>query len=334
MAQAQILPSTSSGVLEDAPVPLPPTGKLGDGEEFVDLTKPEPAPAPAAEPAKLAPAAAAPAAEPAKPAEDEIPEELRGKTPAQLAKMYREAQSAIGRQGSELGDLRRRVDGFIQATLAGQNKPAPTAAAPAAAPAAPAELDEAEFFRKPFDAVQKAIAEHPAIKRIEETLGKTAADQASARAADAKHRFDSAHPDAVDILANPEFQAWVGASRVRQGLLMRAHRHYDFDAGDEVFSTWKALNKKPAAPAAASAAAPAVDPAAAASDAARTLAARRRELQAAGVPTGGNGSAAPASGSKKIFRRADILDLMENNPARYEQLAAEIELAYREKRVR
>jgi hypothetical protein len=38
--------------------------------------------------------------------------------------------------------------------------------------------------------------------------------------------------------------------------------------------------------------------------------------------------------TKKIYRRADVLELMENHPERYEMLAPEIELAYAEGRVR
>jgi hypothetical protein len=123
---------------------------------------------------------------------------------------------------------------------------------------------------------------------------------------------------------------------------MQAHRDFNFEAGDEVFGTWKALKgigKKAPAPAAT------VDPAAEeaanaakAAEAGRILsqqAKRKRELAAGSVPSGGGagGSGAP-TGSKKIFRRADVLKLMETDQDRYEQLAPEIEAAYREGRVR
>ena len=49
----------------------------------------------------------------------------------------------------------------------------------------------------------------------------------------------------------------------------------------------------------------------------------------------GGGSAGPdKSGAKRIFRRADVLKLMEEQPDRYEALSGEIEKAYREGRVR
>jgi hypothetical protein len=256
--------------------------------------------------------------------------------------MYKEAQSLIGRQGSELGDLRRRTDTAIQASLAALSQRREASTPKVEAPAEPEKIDEAEFFRAPGDAIAKAIAAHPVIKRIEETLGKSAKDQAVSRAEQAAERFNGAHPDAAEIMANPEFRQWVGASRVRQGLLMQAHRDFNFEAGDEVFGTWKALKgigKKAPAPAAT------VDPAAEeaanaakAAEAGRILsqqAKRKRELAAGSVPSGGGagGSGAP-TGSKKIFRRADVLKLMETDQDRYEQLAPEIEAAYREGRVR
>ena len=43
-------------------------------------------------------------------------------------------------------------------------------------------------------------------------------------------------------------------------------------------------------------------------------------------------NAAPAS--QKIYRRADVLRLMEEQPERYEAMADEITLAYKEGRVR
>jgi hypothetical protein len=38
--------------------------------------------------------------------------------------------------------------------------------------------------------------------------------------------------------------------------------------------------------------------------------------------------------SKKIYRRSDIISLMQNNPSKYDELYAEITQAYREGRVK
>lgn len=328
---AQVLPASSNEVLEDTDGALLPEPKVEAGEEFVDLTA-TPAATPAAAPAAKPAAVAAPAAADA--GEEDVPVALRGKSTKDLAKMYTDAQSLIGRQGTELGELRRRADQAIHTSLAALAKARDGAPAAPAAAAVPATVDEADFFRAPSEAVAKAIESSPIIKEIRETLGKAAEAQAIGRATAATDRFNTAHPDAGTILNDPEFRQWVQASPVRTELLRRAHQRYDFDAGDEVFGTWKAL-KGAAKPAAAAAAAPAaVDAAAAASAAGAALAARKKALQAAAVPSGGGSAGPDKSGSKKIFRRADVLKLMEEDPARYEALSSEIELAYRQGRVR
>lgn len=345
-------PQSKVKLLEDGDAALisGSTDPVEAGVEFADLSKLGES---EKKPEDAAPAAAAPAAKPAAAApaapDEELPTELKGKTPAQLAKMLKDAQSLIGRQGSELGDLRQRVDFAIQTSLAAVKARGEKPAEPAPAAKPEPVLDETEFFAKPLEAISKAIENHPLIKKIEQTLGKSAADAETTRATRSTERFNAAHPDAQEILGKPEFRQWVAASPIRRALMARAHNQFDFDAGDEVFSTWKALQgigvrSAPAAgdtgtvaaPAAA-AAAPAAD---AVSEAARTLAAARTakaaaaaQTAAAVVPTGGT-SAAGTGGTKKVFRRADVLHLMETDPARYEQLADEIALAYAEGRVR
>lgn len=328
------VPESKSQLLEDddtALLPEVPEGEAKEDEEFVDLhATPEPEQKPAAKaPAK----AAAPKKEdiPGEAAGDEeIPADLKGKTPAQLAKMYRDAQSLIGRQGQELGEFRRKADQLIQASLAAIA--AKKEAAPAAKVDAPAEQDDTEFFAKPKEAIARAIAEHPLIKQLTAQMSQAEKDKVINVATTNTERFNKAHPDAPQIIQDPEFRAWVGASKVRQQLLAQAHSKFDFDAGDEVFSTWKALKGVKAAPAAGEGTSE-TDAATAASEAARALAKRKQALNAAKTPTGGNG-VQNKGGAKKIYRRADVLKLMEQDPDRYEALSGEIQQAYAEGRVR
>jgi hypothetical protein len=286
---------------------------LGDAIAGKTTVKPfeDAQPAPATKPAAK-PAAA--------PAEDAIPEQFKGKTVSQLAKMYQDAQELIGRQGRELGDVRRLADSVIKAQLAA--KPA-APAAPAADPAA----DDAAFFAKPGEAIQKAIENSPIVKQLREQLGKVEADKQVVRMTSAKTQFDTEHPDAGAIMDSPEFREWVRASPIRVALLQRADQKYDFVAGNEVFSTWKALRgvQKPAEGAQDA-------EQQAASAAAATLAKRKAQLKAASVPAGGSGGAGKEGGGKK-YRRVEILALMENNPEKYAEMAEEIQKAYDEKRV-
>jgi hypothetical protein len=323
---------------EDGVVYADLSGKIADSTETVIADEGKVsivAPAAAAKPA-AAPAKDAPAAEET----DELPADLKGKTPSQLAKMYADAQALIGRQGQELGSYRNKFDQFLQADLAAR-----TAAAKAAAAAKPAaetkpalsdDEEDAQVFAKPREAISKLIENHPLIKEIRDTLGKAAAEKTTAAMKTNEQKFAEAHPDAQEIVNDENFQEWVKKSPVRTALMQRAHKHYDFVAGNEVFETWKALQgvgKKPAVDTAA-------EEAAAASAAAATLAKRKATLKAAGVPTGGNagqsaGAGAGKSGDgKPIYRRIDVLNMMENDPERYASMADEFAAAYAEKRVR
>jgi hypothetical protein len=272
--------------------------------------------------------------------DDDLPPEFRGKSKKDVVKMYQEAHSAIGRQGQELGELRRRADLAIQTSL--QALRSKQSADPkAAAKPADEDIDESQIFADPKTAIAKLVENHPIIKEIRETLGKNASDAQVSRAAAATERFNQAHPDSREILADPEFRQWVAASNVRRQLLLRANNHFDFEAGDEVFSTWKALKGKAQPTSGGEGDAAAADGAPTEAEvkaAASTLAKQRQAkqqaaAQAAAAPTGG-ASAGKPQGGKKIFRRADVLRLMETDEERYAQLAPEIELAYKEGRVR
>jgi hypothetical protein len=260
---------------------------------------------------------ALPKVKPAKPAaaavDDDIPAELKGKTPAELARMYREAQSVIGRQGSELGDLRRTADDYIKAKLRSDT----AAAAPKVEPAK--EPDDVDFFTNPKDAISRIIAEHPALKTLEGAAREAAASNIQRQRAEAEVQFNTAHPDATQVLADPEFRAWVVKSPLRQQMLVRAHKHYDLQSANEVFNTWKELK---------AARTPAPTP--------KPTAQRAAGKEAARVPTGGNAGqrTGEAKPGEKIYRRADIIRMMETDPDRYALMGDEITKAYQEGRVR
>lgn len=302
---------------------------------------------PAVPAAKVAPAAAAaPVAAPAV-GEEEVPEEFRGKSKKEIVEMYRNAHSTIGRQGSELAKFRQYADRLLQSGM--QTRAAPQAPA---APAAPAEqpLDDAAIFAKPLEAVNKLIENHPLVKEIRAKFGDVEADVAVRRAEASKARFDSAHPDASQILQDPEFRSWVQASPMRSRMLVAADKQYNFEAGDELFGTWKALRKvqrpQDVAVAGQPAAVTDAQPTEAEVKQAATTLARARAMKqanaaaasAASVPTGGSvgakaGQTANGKGGK-IYRRVDLIELQIQNPDRYEAMQDEIQAAYRENRVR
>jgi hypothetical protein len=149
--------------------------------------------------------------------EEEIPDRYKGKTAKDLIRMHQEAEKLMGRHSKEVGDLRRVVDDFIKAQTVAKE--------------APIEED-VDFFSDPKKAVEVAVSRHPKIKEAERMSAELARQTAL-------QQLQSAHPEYQDILSDENFKEWVGKSKVRSELLSRADQRFDFDAADELFSSWK-----------------------------------------------------------------------------------------------
>jgi predicted RNA-binding protein YlqC (UPF0109 family) len=224
--------------------------------------------------------------------EDDLPEKYKGKDLKEIARMHQEAEKLIGRQGSEVGELRKIVDDFIKAQASSSQQPQEP-------------VEEVDFFSDPEKAVSKAIENHPKIKQAEQAA-------LQMRIAETVNMLKQKHPDFMQVAESPSFQEWVSASKVRVQLFAAAN-NYDFDAADELLTVWK--ERKQVADA--------------------TIKAekqdRERLIKSATATAAKGSEEAP---SKKIYRRADIIKLMQNDPDRYDLMQPEIMAAYREGRVR
>ena len=221
----------------------------------------------------------------------DVPPEYQGKTQAELIKMHQEAQSRLGTQGSEVGELRRIVDDFIL-------KQSETKA--------PEPAEEVDFFADPDKAVESKIANHPAIREAQETTLRIRQEQA-------KQELINKHPDAQEIIQTPEFINWVKSDDIRMELLTRADQQYDSKAADNLFSQWKQIKQS--------------------SETAVQNEVEARKDTVKRASTGGAKGSTEAP-SKKIYRRADIIELMKTDPRRYQSMEPEIRKAYMEKRVK
>lgn len=150
---------------------------------------------------------------------DDLPEKYKGKSAKEIAKMHQDAEKLIGKQGSEVGELRRVVDDFIKTQSAKDQKPEET-------------LVDDDFFVEPKSAVKRAIDNHPAIKE---------AQQASVqmRRAETLSKLESQFPDFMETVQAPEFADWIKSSRVRTELFTRAETQFDYDSAQELLATWK-----------------------------------------------------------------------------------------------
>lgn len=227
--------------------------------------------------------------------EVEIPEKYRGKSVKDIVKMHQEAERMIGKQAQEVGEVRKLADELIKKQLS--NTPQVESEL---------ELDDTEFFANPKEAITKAVNSHPTVRQAAEAA-------AQLKAMQAKQAILAAHPDFAEVVQDSDFQEWVMKSKVRSQLFRQAD-NYDIDAADELLSTYKELKNV------------------------KTSKATQEitEKRTAALKAANTGSNAVTSGekSKKIYRRADIIRLMNTDPQRYASLQDDIMLAYSEGRVR
>lgn len=226
--------------------------------------------------------------------EDDLPEKYRGKTPAEIARMHQEAEKMLGRQSGEVGELRKIVDDFVRSQLEAKTTQTST------------EDEEVDWYTDPDKAVQRAIENHPKLKQAEEVSRQMNHARAMAT-------LKAKHPDFQQVLSDQTFGEWVQASKVRMQLFRQADQGYDVDAADELLSTWKERQ---------SFAKQAV---------AQDKGTRKDRVKSASTGSASGSGEAP---SRKIYRRADIIKLMQTDPDRYMAMADEIQKAYQEKRVR
>lgn len=228
-----------------------------------------------------------------KPLDEEVPDKYRGKSLKDIVAMHQEAEKLIGRQGSEVGDLRKIVDDFIK-TQTTKNS----------------EVDEIattdeDFFIEPKSAVNRAIDNHPAIKEAQHA-------SLSMKRAETVSRLKQEFPDAMEVVQSPDFAKWIEGSKVRTELFVRAETQYDYDSAKELLDNWKerqTLSKK-------------------VTDTSKVD--RDQQLKAADI---GNNNGASETVAKKKYRRQDIMKLMTTDPDRYDAMSNEIMAAYREGRV-
>ncbi len=230
------------------------------------------------------------------PQSDETPDKYKGKSIKEVISMHQEAEKLIGTQGSEVGDLRKIVDGYIQTQLANNTQ----------TPAATPEETKVDFFEDPEAAVSKAIENHPDVVKARQSA-------LEMRRTTSLTNLQAKYPDMKEVLNTPAFAEWIKASPIRAELFNRADKEFDFDAADELIGNFRERTKV-------------------AQQAVQTETSVRQEA----VRNASTGSAAGTgnSGSKRIYRRADIIKLMKTDPDRYEALNDEIMLAYAEGRVR
>ena len=226
--------------------------------------------------------------------EPSVPEKYQNKSLQEVVQMHQEAEKLLGKQSSEVGELRKVVDDHIQTQLKQQ------------APVQQQEEDDTDFFVDPQAAVNRAIDNHPKIQEANQVTQRYRKETALAE-------LSKKHPEMETILKDVNFAEWIKGSKIRTQLFVQADQAYDYDAADELLSLWKER---------ASVAQQTV---------AVEKQARKQQVKSAST---GNARGTGQTQRKKQYRRADIIKLMKTDPDRYAALSEEIFQAYADGRVK
>ena len=227
-----------------------------------------------------------------------LPDKYKGKTVEDLAKMHQEAEKLIGKHAQEVGEHRKFFDDMMKRELLQKKAQQPT------------QEDEdpnEKFFKKPTEAMDEYLSNHPTIKQAQEQA-------LVMKAQTAQQHLQQQFPDYVQVIQTPEFKQWVDASPIRQKLYQEADGSYDITSATELLSTWKAITGSKQSEQQ--------------TITTQSQETRSKSLKAASVDTGATGVS-----SKKRYSRLALQDLLKTNPDKYYANSDEILLAYEEGRI-
>lgn len=148
-----------------------------------------------------------------------IPPKFKDASKEDVARAYAELEKTLGRQGQEMGELRKLADEFIKRELDRNSTPKESKK----------RLEFEDLVEDPEAAVTRAVEDR--FKSVEDRFNQYEREKSI-------NDFAAKHPDFQEIGADPQFHEWVKQSpyRIRQ---FQAADKFDLDAADELMSTWK-----------------------------------------------------------------------------------------------
>ncbi len=235
--------------------------------------------------------------------DESLPEKYQGKSIADVIEMHQNVEQALSKQGIDLGKQRATV-GSLREALEQQKVTVETEVDQFSGN----EASEEDFYADPAAAVKSAIEQHPEIVRARE-------ERINLEHQHNAESLGAVHPNFKETVKTEEFQNWVEASTFRTELFLKADNQYDVEAAKELFGTWEQIQNVTKTKQAS------VKSEKSRKDALRQMSSESR--------TGGE-----SLGGKKVYRRADLINLQVTDPNRYAALADEIQQAYAEGRVK
>jgi hypothetical protein len=235
----------------------------------------------------------------AKKEEAQLPPKFEGKNVDEIVKSYANLEQQFGRQGSELGELRKLADSLIQKNLQDTSN--------TRSESLEKSISEDDFYSDPVNAVRKVVEE--ALEPMKSNLSQSKVDSTV-------QRLQAKHPDMADVVNDLGFQQWIMESTPRQDMWVKASNG-DFEYADELFTQYKGNNTSQVQ-----------------AQKEQKQVVKNRELEDASSVSAGASQDAGGSSGKTIYRRSELIRLKMNDPTRYGDLHGEIMQAYAEGRVR
>lgn len=232
----------------------------------------------------------------------EVPEKFQGKSFEEVVEMYRNLEKDYGRKGNEVGELRKLTDELLQLEIQQKRNNQQHVNAKEEE-----VLSDDDWFSSPKQATDKYLEKSSLAQEVRELKEKLSSkDREAAHAA-----FIEKHPDYMDLAQKSDFQEFVSASKYRLDLAQKADQ-YDYEAANELFDLYKAIRPSEGA----------------------TEVSDKTDKQEARKKATLEGTGNRNKGTKKVYRRADLIKMKMQDPNRYMAMQDEIMQAYAEGRVK
>jgi len=270
----------------------------GEGEEFVDLNQPDVE--------ETVDTGEEEATENNEPTENQLPDKFRNKSMSEVVEMYQNLEKEFGRKGNEVGELRKLTDELLQLEIQQKKQNQERVSSQEE------DISDDDWFTSPKEATDKYLQKSGLAKEVEQLKEKlTSRDREEAHKA-----FVEKHPDYKDLAQNEDFQTFVKDSKYRLDLAQKADQ-YDYEAANELFDMYKAIRGNKGAQSEADEGAD-----------------KSQQQQQARKKATLEGSSNRSKGTKKVYRRADLIKMKMNDPERYMAMQDEIMQAYADGRVK
>lgn len=152
--------------------------------------------------------------------ESQIPDKFKGKSTEEVIQSYQELESQLGKQGQELGELRKTFDSYIKSELDNRQR--------------------REAQRQPDNSYDHELSNEQLESEVRQDVQSELSGELTTLK---KERFElelgKAHSDYVDVIQDENFQKWVVESPIRTELFQRADLQYDHRVASELFDMWK-----------------------------------------------------------------------------------------------